>query len=247
MNRIMCHLVSHYPDYERSRVVAETFAEAGAAYLEIQFPFTDPMADGPAIQEACTRALEAGFTVKEGFRLIAETAAACPATPVFLMPYGSLAVRRGVDDFLKRARDSGVAGVIVPDLPYDQDEGLYEAGSRLGVDVAPVLIPGMSGLRLEGVRAMKPRFVYTALRTGITGSKTELGEANLGFLDLLSGWDAKVLAGFGISTRVQVEALMEHADAAVVGSHFVRLIEKNAKAAPEDLGRELAAAFGELV
>ncbi len=245
MNRIMCHLVSHYPDFERSLLVAETFAEAGAAYLEIQFPFTDPMADGPAIQEACTRALEAGFTVKEGFRLVSE--AARRGVPVFLMTYGSLAVRRGVGDFLKRARDAGVEGVIVPDLPYDQDEGLYDAGASLGVDVVPVLIPGMPERRLEGVRATKPRWVYTALRTGITGSKTELGEANLGFLDLLADWGTKILAGFGISSREQVEALMGRADAAVVGSRFVRVIAKNAEAGAETLRRELAATFGELV
>jgi tryptophan synthase alpha chain len=243
----MCHLVSHFPDRERATVVADALAEAGAAYLEIQFPFSDPAADGPLIQDACTRALEAGFTADEGFRFISAVTSRRPRVPVFLMTYGSLPVRRGVRDFLLRARDAGAKGIIVPDLPYDCDEGLYEAGRKSGVAVVPVLVPGMVPHRIEEIKALKPEYVYIALRHGITGSRTELGPENLSFLDGVASWGAKIFAGFGISSREQVDMLMGRADAAVVGSHLVRIIQKKSSNPSEELGRALYAAVKELI
>jgi tryptophan synthase alpha chain len=247
MNRIMCHLVSHFPDRERAALVAESLADAGAAYLEIQFPFSDPAADGPLIQDACTRALAAGFTVSEGFRFIAEVTKRRPRVPIFLMTYGSLAVRRGVPDFVRLARDSGVRGLIVPDLPFDSDEGLFDEGRRSGVAVVPVLVPGMAAYRIEGIRALRPEFVYAALRHGITGSRTELGPENLAFLRGIAPWGSKIFAGFGINSRDQVDILMPEVEAAVVGSHFVGIIQKKTEAAPEELVRALRTAALELI
>lgn len=247
MNRVMCHLVAHYPDPERSLAAAEALAEGGASYLEIQFPFSDPAADGPLIQDACTRALEAGFSVKEGFRFIEETLRRVPGMPIFLMTYGSLAVRRGVEEFIRRAVDAGVRGVIVPDLPFDYDEGLYETGKKLGIAVVPVLVPGTAKHRLDAVKSMGPEFLYAALRSGITGTRTELGHENLSFLEGLQGWGAKIFAGFGIATSEQVRMLMPHVEAAVVGSHLVGLIKDNTTRPFEEFRRILARAVKDLV
>lgn len=246
MNRLMCHLVAGYPGRDRTLPAAEAMAEGGAKYLEIQFPFSDPAADGPIIQDACTRALEEGFTVDEGFRLIGDIVRRLPGIPVFLMTYGSLAVRPGIEVFLRRACDAGAAGVIIPDLPFDYDEGLYEAGAKTGISVVPVVVPGTAPARIEAIRRLAPRDVYAALRTGITGSKTELGPENLAFLDGLKGWGARIFAGFGISTKAQVDALMPHAEAAVAGSHFVRIIRENEAVPAKEFRRSLVDAVREL-
>jgi tryptophan synthase alpha chain len=106
----MCHLVAGYPSAGLALAAAEAIISGGAAYLEIQFPFSDPTADGPLIQEACTRALEAGFSVDAGFRFVADLTARHPAVPVFVMTYASLAVRNGVGSFLEKASKAGAGG-----------------------------------------------------------------------------------------------------------------------------------------
>lgn len=223
MSRLMAHMISHFPDRERSIAVADGLAAGGASYLEIQFPFSDPSADGPVIQAACQRGLEAGFTVDAGFELVREVTARHDV-PVFIMTYASLIFARGVERFLTEGRDSGATGFIVPDLPLDYDEGIYSAADSLGTAVMPVIVTSMEERRLELVRKLKPRYLYVALRQGITGKRTELGTDNLAFLDGLKKLDALVMAGFGISERRQVEALEPHVHAAIVGSAFVHTV-----------------------
>jgi tryptophan synthase alpha chain len=243
----MCHLVAGYPDGERSFSVCEALAEGGAGYLEIQFPFSDPASDGPAIQTACAQALEGGFTVCEGFRLVERCVRNFPAVPVFIMTYGSLVVSPGIENFLRTARNAGAAGLIVPDIPYDYDEGLYAAGPRAGLAIVPVVVPGTAPDRVEHIMRLNPAFIYAALRSGITGSRTELGPENLAFLDGFKGKGIKILAGFGISSKEQVDALMPHAEAAVVGSHFVRIIGKLKDSGPGELKAEITRAVQALL
>ncbi|AEJ60456.1 Tryptophan synthase alpha chain [Spirochaeta thermophila DSM 6578] len=241
--RIMAHMVSFFPDEARSREVAQALVEGGAWALEIQFPFSDPTADGPAIQEACTRALEAGFTVEKGFRFLEWLKGRWPDLPVFLMCYGSIPVRKGVDPFVERCAELGLEGLIVPDLPPDYDEGLYEAGARHGIPVVPVVIPQIRGERLSRILSLSPAYVYAALRKGITGYHTEIGEENLSLLDTLEAAGTRTLAGFGIDSPEQVALLAPHVHAVVVGSAFVRVIAScsGSPAAP------LKAKIGELL
>jgi tryptophan synthase alpha chain len=218
--RIMAHLVAGYPDLEGSLAAALGLAEGGASYLELQFPFSDPTADGPLIQKACDAALSGGFRVEAGFELLARI---CQATglPVFLMSYAGLVVRRGVPAFLRRAREAGAAGLIVPDLPVDSDEGLYEGGRALGLAIVPVAAPDTRPRRLAMMAATGAQYLYAALRRGITGERTAIGPENLAFLAELGGRGWKVLAGFGVARREQVLALAPRAHAVVVGSRFV--------------------------
>ncbi len=170
-NRIMAHLVAHYPDEESSLEIARGLADGGAAYLEVQFPFSDPTADGPVIQAACARALAQGFTVSAGFALITRISRAT-SLPVFVMSYANMVFRAGIGEFVRRCRDAGAKGIIVPDLSPGADEGLYAEGARTGIAAVPVIVPTMSSRRLEAVRAVNPEFLYAALRTGITGAST---------------------------------------------------------------------------
>ncbi|MGO9311006.1 MAG: tryptophan synthase subunit alpha [Spirochaetia bacterium] len=224
--RIMAHMVAGYPDREASLAVARGLAEGGCAYIELQFPFSDPTADGPDIQRACSAALEGGFTVEAGF---ACAAAICRSqtVPLFLMSYANLLFTRGLERFLSDARACGARGVIVPDLPPDYDEGLFHCAASLGLAAVPVLSPSMREGRLSRVGALGAEYLYVTLRTGTTGSFTHIDSPGLSFLSRVAGMDhgkAKLLGGFGVSTREQVQAVSPHVHAVVVGSALVRLV-----------------------
>jgi tryptophan synthase alpha chain len=225
-NGIMAHLIAFYPDEDRSLAVARALMDGGAKYLELQFPFSEPTADGPAIQRACARALSLGFTLEAGFRLLSRVCGLSEA-PVFVMSYANPVYRGGVKEFVKRCRDAGARGLIVPDLPADCDEGMYAAAAAAGMEAIPVVVPTITQERLELIKGLGTGYLYVALRRGITGAKTEIGEENLSFLSRVSRPGLKILAGFGISDRAQVEALAPKVHAVIVGSAFVEAAEND--------------------
>ncbi len=226
MNRsIMSHLIAGYPDIETSRQVALGLSRGGAAYLEIQFPFSDPTADGPVIQAACTDALEGGFTLKRGFDLIGEITRTVD-TPVYIMTYAAPVVHIGVGEYLGKVQAAGAAGCIIPDLPVGSDEGLYTIAAELGLDAVPVIAPNTSARRLEEILEVGPKHIYSALRAGITGSRTELSEDSLQFLKKVLGRGVSVLGGFGIRSSGQVHTLAQMDVTAVIGSYFVEELNR---------------------
>ncbi len=222
--KLMAHLVAGYPTQKASLEAARALARGGATYLEVQFPFSDPSADGPAIQAACTQALAAGFKVSKGWELVSTLRQEFPNLPVFVMSYASIVIARGVKAFVDEAARQGV-GLIIPDLIPGADEGLFEAGRLAGVPIVPVIVPTVSKERLQDLLALKPEWVYTAIRTGITGVHTTLTPDLEFFLAGLRD-QTKVLAGFGIDSPEQVRSLASFAHAVVVGSAFVRSIAK---------------------
>jgi len=223
--RIMAHLVAGYPDPEACLEAARGLLDGGCAYLEVQFPFSDPTADGPLIQEACDASLRAGFRLARGFELLRKLHSLSPV-PLFLMSYACPVVVRGVAGFLRQAREAGAAGLLVPDLPVDSDEGLYAQGRALGLEVVPVIAPNITEMRLRVIERIGARYLYAALRPGITGQYTELGTENLAFLRRLAGPGRRILAGFGVSSRAQVLALAPQVHAVVVGSAFIQTIRE---------------------
>lgn len=154
-DRIMAHMVAWYPDRSTSLDVARGLAEGGSAYIELQFPFSDPTADGPDIQRACSAALSGGFTVDAGFECAAAISRAVKA-PLFIMSYANLLLTRGMGSFLADARACGARGLIVPDLPPDYDEGLFGSAAKAGLAAVPVLSPSMREGRLSRVGDLGP-------------------------------------------------------------------------------------------
>lgn len=220
---LMAHMMAFFPTREDSLAIARGLTAGGAAYLEVQFPFSDPSADGPLIQTAGAHALEAGFTVEGGFDLVREIVA-MTHRPVFVMSYGNLVFRRGTEAFVRAAKEAGAAGLIIPDLAPGNDEHLYEAGEKHGVAIVPVVAPSVTDLRIARIAEEHPRYLYAALRLGITGSYTDVGDENLRFLGRLAPLHADIIAGFGISSPDQVRLLAPHVHALVVGSAFVKTI-----------------------
>lgn len=232
----MAHLVAAFPDWDTSLRVGEAMIDGGAGLLEVQFPFSDPTADGPWIQRACADALAAGFAVDDGFRLVDRLASRPDAPQVFVMVYANLAFRPGIEPFLARCRDAGARGVIVPDLPPDYDEGLYAAGRNLSLEVVPVVPVTARAERLRTVvESSRSGSLYTALRKGVTGGYTRISDDSVRFLRDARALGVSVMAGFGISERAQVDALAPLVDTVIVGSAFIRaLLEAPDGADPYD-------------
>ncbi len=243
--KLMAHLVAGYPTDEISLEAAKALVEGGAEILEIQLPFSDPSADGPAIQTACTEVLSRKYKTKDGLAFIAKIHQLFPTVTIYLMSYGSLVYTPGVENFCKQAAASGVKGMIIPDLPFDSDEGLTKACRENGMENIPVAAPSMSKERLSKLAHAGFPYIYAALRTGITGTDTSIDDNTLAFLKAVAEGGSKIYGGFGISNGKQSHALADYVEAIVAGSVFVRLItenqndEKNLASAVEAKAREL--------
>ncbi|OQX30007.1 MAG: tryptophan synthase subunit alpha [Spirochaeta sp. LUC14_002_19_P3] len=217
-----------YPSFEASLAVGRALIAGGAFALEMQIPFSDPSADGPVIEEACRAALAGGFCAGDAFTLLKMLRNESDI-PIFVMSYASLVVRPGVKNFVQQAQRAGASGLIIPDLVPGMDEGLYQTAADEGCPAVPVLVPWITPERLNAVLAEPIEWVYAALRSGITGSHTEIGTEQIDFLNRLKAARSdkdglRIMAGFGIHSSEQVRAVCAHADAAIVGSALVRVI-----------------------
>ena len=225
--KLMSHLVAGYPTDELSFTAAKALVDGGADILEIQLPFSDPSADGPAIQTACTQVLNRGYRTADGLAFIEKLHKEFPQVKIYLMSYGSLIYTPGVEQFCERAAKAGVTGMIIPDLPFDHDEGLTAACKKNGMTNIPVAAPSMAPDRLKKLATSGFEFIYAALRTGITGTETKVNDETLDFISAVSQGGSKVYGGFGISNGAQAKILASHVEAIVAGSVFVRLIADN--------------------
>ncbi len=225
--KIVTHFIAGYPDFNTSLEVARGLIAGGAYALEMQIPFSDPNADGPVIEGACRQALDAGFTTADAWRLL-EAVRAESDIPVFVMSYASLVFAPGVENFVRRGKDAGASGYIVPDLVPGSDEGLFAAAAEAGCPAVPVVVPWISDARLDEILSEPIEWIYVALRSGITGTYTELGAEQERFLGKFREMcnPPRVMAGFGIQDASQVKAVVEMADAAIVVSSLVRAIDK---------------------
>ena len=227
--KLMSHLVAGYPTDELAFTAARALVDGGADILEIQLPFSDPSADGPAIQGACTKVLERKYRTADGLAFIARLHKEFPDVKIYLMSYGSLIYTPGIENFCKKAAECGVKGMIIPDLPFDFDEGLTAACKANGMENIPVAAPSMSPERLEKMAKAGFPYIYAALRTGITGTQTSVDQATLDFIKKVSAGGSRVYGGFGISSGEQSALLGDKVEAVVAGSVFVHLITEHQK------------------
>lgn len=225
--KLMSHLVAGYPTDEYALTAARALIAGGADILEIQLPFSDPSADGPAIQGACTEVLSRGYRTADGLKFIETIHKEFPEIPIYLMSYASLIYTPGVENFCKKAAAVGVKGMIIPDLPFDNDEGLTKACTQNNMINIPVAAPSMSKERLSKLANAGFPYIYAALRTGITGQDTSIDQKTLNFIKEVGAGGSKVYGGFGISNGQQSAALGNSVDAVIAGSVFVRTITNN--------------------
>ena len=226
-NKLMAHLVAGYPTNDLALTAARALVKGGADILEIQLPFSDPSADGPAIQTACTTVLNRGYKTADGLAFISQIHKEFPNITLYLMSYGSLIYTPGVALFCKKAAEAGISGMIIPDLPFDHDETLTASCRENEMINIPVAAPSMSADRLHKLAHAGFPYIYAALRTGITGTDTKIEQSTLDFLAKVSEGGSKVYGGFGISNGIQAKALAPSVEAIVAGSVFVRIITEN--------------------
>jgi tryptophan synthase alpha chain len=237
------------PDLAATARLARTLAEHGADLLEIGFPYSDPIADGPVIQASYTRALERGVHVEDIFAAVGKFAV--PNTPLLAMVSYSLIHRRGAGAFLQRAAEAGFSGAIVPDLPWEESEPLSRLAAHRDFKLIHLVTPTTPRERARAIAQRSTGFVYCVSVTGITGERDRLPSELLEQLAWLRRQtDLPLCVGFGISRPEHVNMLREVADGIIVGSAFVRHLEKAGSqsldavsAALSELAQSLAAAL----
>lgn len=226
---LMGHIVAGYPNLESSLYSALGICKAGADYLEVQFPFSDPNADGPIIAKACDVSIAQGFKVSQGFELLARIHSQVP-TKLIIMTYANIIFSYGIKGFLQEAKKSGVWGIIVPDLPPESDENLREFASELQICVLSLIAPKVSERRIKDITAISDKIVYVVARSGITGDKTAIDSMLLEWIDYVKTHCNKPIAlGFGINSNEQVRELSCKVEIIVAGSYFVKKISQLAE------------------
>jgi tryptophan synthase alpha chain len=225
------------PDYETSLAILKALPEAGADIIELGMPFSDPMADGPAIQASSQRALKAGQTMPKTLAMIREFRANDDTTPIVLMGYFNPIYIHPADRFVEDAADAGADGLIVVDMPPEEDAELRPAASAAGLNFIRLATPTTDAKRLPAVLANTSGFVYYVSIAGITGTATPdiaAVEAHIGRIKAHTS--LPIAVGFGVKTEQQVSAVAKIAEGAVVGSALVSAIaqslDKEGKAMP---------------
>lgn len=218
---LMPYMMAGFPDRETGLAVAEAYVDAGADLIELGVPFSDPLADGPAIHAAATKALEAGATLAtalEVCRAIGER------VPVVFMAYANMVLAQGgATEFAQMARAAGAAGVIVPDLPLDEAGEVREAFAAEGLALVPLLAPTTPGERRQRICEAARGFVYVVSTVGTTGERAEVPPALAELVEATKA-DAQtpVAVGFGIGSPDQAAQVGRIADGVIIGSRLVR-------------------------
>lgn len=220
----MGHVIAGFPDFSSSLQAAMGICEGGSDFLEIQFPFSDPTADGPTIEGACYKALENGFKIKDGFKLIEELNKKSD-TIILIMTYANIIFKYGIENFVEKSVDAGASGLIIPDVPIERDEGLNEIASKNRIDNILIATPGDSAERIRELSKAGSGFLYTVARRGITGKKSEFNKEAKEWFELVKNNSTLPIAvGFGIRTKEQIRQLKDYCDIAIMGSHLVNII-----------------------
>jgi tryptophan synthase alpha chain len=224
---LMPYLMGGFPDQETATAVALAYADTGADLIELGVPFSDPLADGPAIHAADTAALAAGATLES---VLKTCAAVGERVPVALMVYANMVLAAGAREFAERAAVAGAAGVIVPDLPLEERAAVAGPLAERGLALIPLVAPTTPPERRAEICAGAEGFVYAVSVVGTTGERTgELAEGTLAFIaDLKGRSEVPVAVGFGISTPERAAQLGEIADGVIIGTRLVREVAEAA-------------------
>ena len=239
------------PDLATSLQILKTLPKAGADVIELGMPFTDPMADGPSIQAAGLRALKSGTTLKKTLALVADFRRDNDQTPIVLMGYYNPIYVYGVDRFLEDAKAAGVDGLIIVDLPPEEDSELCEPALKAGLNFIRLATPTTDDKRLPKVLTNTSGFVYYVSITGITGAATpDYSKVAEAVTRIKTHTQLPIAVGFGVKNAQSAAAIAAHADGVVVGSALVDVIAASSQAGSQgqsDVLSKVSAFVGQLV
>ena len=218
------------PDFDTSLAILKALPGVGADVIELGMPFSDPMADGPAVQASSLRALKAGGTMNRTLELAREFRKTDSKTPIVLMGYYNPIHIRGADQFARDAADAGVDGLLIVDLPPEEDAVLRKPAQSLGLDVIRLVTPTTHDARLAKVLQDASGYLYYVSITGVTGTKSFAeDDVKAALTRIRKASRLPVAVGFGIKTPTQAAQIARIADAAVVGSAIVNVVAERQK------------------
>ena len=224
---LMTHIVLGYPSFDDSMKMVESMVEAGVDLMELQIPFSEPMADGPVILAANAKALAAGSTVERCMAFASEVTQRFDI-PFLFMTYYNIAFRYGIRNFAGAMAERGIAGSILPDLPPEEAEDYLQAMEDHHLHPIFLFTPTSSDERMRTVGQLSKGFVYCVARRGVTGADTQFTQDLDAYLDRCRGATKLPLAlGFGVKDRRDVQSLVGKVDVAVVGSESIRVMERD--------------------
>jgi tryptophan synthase alpha chain len=223
----VAYIMAGDPDYATSLALMKGLSGAGVDVIELGMPFTDPMADGPTIQLAGQRALEGGQTLQKTLDMVHEFRQGDQTTPIVMMGYYNPIYSRGVERFLADAKTAGVDGLIVVDLPPEEDDELCIPAQKAGLNFIRLATPTTDARRLPKVLQNTSGFVYYVSITGITGAAAaQAADVGPEVARIKAATDLPVIVGFGIREPATARAIAAVADGAVVGSAIVKMVEQ---------------------
>ncbi|MFC1570320.1 tryptophan synthase subunit alpha [Candidatus Omnitrophota bacterium] len=215
------------PDMKTSESIIEALAKSGSDIIEVGIPFSDPLADGPTIQEAIERSLKAGCTVKKVLSMVKRLRKKID-TPLVFMTYYNIVFNYGIKSFIKDAVKSGADGIIVPDLPMEESGELLKLADKEGFNVIMLTAPTTPPGRFKRIAAASRGFIYHVSLTGVTGARKKMASALKGDVRKLRKLTAKpVCVGFGVSSPAQARDVASSASGVIVGSAIIKVIEGN--------------------
>ncbi len=235
---LMMHVVVGYPTLEATEEIVQAMAESGADFVELQIPFSDPLADGPTIMKASEEALRNGTKVKDAFTLMRKLSSEV-AIPLLFMGYYNTVFKYGTARFCKDARRAGASGLIVPDIPLEEEkhEHFMKSAKKNDLYAIRVISPASTRERLEKNAEAAEGFVYCMARQGITGAKRDLDPELVNYLKRVRRvFDVPVAVGFGISKKEHIQALQGYADTAIVGSAVIDVISRSKR---DEIGKNV--------
>lgn len=211
------------PDLVTTSKALEVLANNGADMIELGVPYSDPLADGPTIQAAATRALQKGVQLEDVLAIVRQVVGKINV-PIILFTYYNPIYYRGIETFLRQVKEAGVSGLVVPDLPLEEAEVLLKSAAEIGIEVTLLVAPTSSQERIDAIAAKSQGFIYLVSVTGVTGIRSQMAAGVKDLLaDLHSTTDKPIGVGFGISDPEQAKQLKDWgADAVIVGSAIVK-------------------------
>lgn len=228
---LICYIMGGYPNSVACERIISSIVEGGADIIEIGIPFSDPIADGPVIQEASFRALQKGVTPQKCLNLIRKTRKRYPDLPIVIMTYSNILQKHGFRQFMEMAKEAGTDGFILPDMTIDESKKYLEYSKDLELASIFLVAPNTSNLRIKKTLAVSTGFVYVVSVFGTTGMRNSFNKYTLTAIKnikKLSSHKKNISVGFGISTPHHVKLMSNYgADAVIVGSAIIKKIDGN--------------------
>ncbi|MCM1133679.1 MAG: tryptophan synthase subunit alpha [Ruminococcus flavefaciens] len=223
------------PDLETTAKIVRMAEKSGADLIELGIPFSDPTAEGPVIQGANIRALSGGVTTDKVFELVADLRRDVKI-PLVFMTYANVVFSYGAEKFMKRCQETGIDGIILPDLPYEEKDEFAEVAEKYGIDMISLIAP-TSENRISMIAKEAKGFIYIVSSLGVTGVRNEINTDISHIVEIIrQNTDVPCAVGFGISEPRQAQKMAGISDGAIVGSAIIKIIEQYGKDAPDYVG-----------